>query len=83
MNHTRVERLWRREGVTGPQTHPTRGRRWLTAGSCVRHRPPHRNPVWAYAFVAVRTKAGRPLKLLPIVEEYTREWLAIDVARRV
>ena len=82
-NHNRVERLWRREGVTGPQTHPTRGRLWLTAGSCVRHRPPHRTPVWAYDFVAVRTKAGRPLNLLPIVEEYTRECLAIDVARRV
>jgi putative transposase len=79
----RVERLWRREGVKGPQTHPTRGRLWLTAGSCVRHRPPPRNPVWAYDFVAVRTQAGRPLNLLTIVEEYTRECLAIDVARRV
>jgi transposase InsO family protein len=49
----------------------------------VRHRPPHRNPVWAYDFVAVRTKAGRPLNLLPIVAEYPREWLAIDVDRRV
>ena len=66
-----------------PQKQPKRGRLWLTDGSCIRHRPTHRNHVWAYDFVAVRTKDGRPLKLLTIVDEYTRECLAIDVERRL
>lgn len=83
VNHKRVERIWRQEGLKVPQKQPKRGRLWLTDGSCVRHRPTHRNHVWAYDFVAVRTKDGRPLKLLTIVDEYTRECLAIEVERRL
>lgn len=78
MNHKRVERIWRREGLKVPQKQPKPGRLWLTDGSCVRHRPTHRIHIWAYDFVAVWTKAGRPLKLLTIVDEYTRECLAIE-----
>lgn len=83
MNHKRVERIWRREGLKVPQKQPKPGRLWLTDGSCVRHRPTHRIHIWAYDFVAVWTKAGRPLKLLTIVDEYTRECLAIDVYCRL
>jgi len=83
VNHKRVERLWRREGVKVPQKQPKRGRLWLNDGSCLRLRPEHRNHVWSYDFVADRTHDGRPLRMLTIVDEYTRECLTIDVARRL
>ena len=83
VNHKRVERLWRREGVKVPQKQPKRGRLWLTDGSCVRCRPAYRLHVWAYDFLTARTHDGRPLKILTVVEEYSRECLAIVVARRL
>ena len=83
VNHKRVERLWRREGLKVPQKQPKRGRLWLTDGSCVRCRPAYRLHVWAYDFLTARTHDGRPLKILTVVEEYSRECLAIVVARRL
>ncbi len=83
VNHKRVERIWRREGLKVPQKQPRRGRLWLNDGSCIRLRPQYRDHVWAYDFVSVRTHDGRPLRLLVIVDEHTRECLAIDVARRL
>lgn len=82
-NHKRVERLWRREGLRVPQKQPKRGRLWLNDGSCVRRRPERPNHVWSYDFMAERTHDGRPLKLLNIVDEHTRECLAIHVERRM
>ena len=82
VNHTRVERIWRREGLKVPGKQPKRGRLWLNDGSCIRLRPEHRNHVWAYDFVFDRTRQGRPLKLLNVVDEFTRECLAIEVARK-
>ena len=83
VNHKRVERIWRREGLKVPHRQPRRGRLWLNDGSCIRLRPEGRDHVWAYDFVSARTHDGRPLRLLTIVDEYTRECLAIDVARRM
>ena len=83
MNHKRVARLWRREGLKVPQKQPKRGRLWLTDGSCLRLRPTHRRHVWAYDFVSDRTHDGRPLKILAVVDEYSRECLALVVARRL
>ena len=83
VNHKRVERIWRQEGLRVPKKQPKRGRLWLNDGSCVRRRPEHRDHVWAYDFVHARTKDGRSLRLLVVVDEYTRECLAIDVARRM
>ena len=83
VNHKRVERLWRREGLKVPQKQPKRGRLWLADGSCVRRRPTYRHHVWAYDFVAERTQDGRPLKILVVVDEYSRECLALVVARRL
>ena len=83
VNHKRVERLWRREGLKVPQKQPKRGRFWLADGSCIRRRPEHRHHVWAYDFLAERTHDGRPLKILTVVDEYSRECLAIVVARRL
>ena len=83
VNHKRVERLWRREGLKVPQKQPKRGRRWWTDGSCSRCRPTYRHHVWAYDFLTARTHDGRPLKILTVLEEYARECLAIVVARRL
>jgi len=83
VNHKRVERIWRQEGLKVPKKQPPRRRLWLTDGSCVRLRAERPNHVWAYDFMATRTEDGRPVKLLTIVDEYTRECLAIDVARRL
>jgi putative transposase len=69
VNHKRVERIRRREGLKVPQKQPPRRRLWLTDGACVRMRPQHPNHVWAYDFVATRTEDGRPVKLLTIVDE--------------
>jgi transposase InsO family protein len=83
VNHKRIERLWREAGLKVPKKQPKRGRIWLNDGSCVRYRPEHKDHVWAYDFVHARTHDGRPLRLLTIVDEYTRECLSIDVARRL
>jgi len=83
VNHKRVERIWCQEGLKVPYRQPKRGRLWLNDGSCVRLRPEHKNHVWAYDFVFDRTHNGRALKLLTIVDEYTRECLAIEVDRRL
>ena len=83
VNHKRVERLWRREGLKVPRKQPKRRRLWLTDGSCIRRRPEHRHHVWAYDFVVDRTHDGQPLKILTVVDEYSRECLALVVARRL
>ncbi len=83
VNHKRVERLWRREGLKVPQKQPKRERLWFADGSCVRRRPGYRHHVWAYDFVAERTHDGRPVKILVVVDEYSRECLALVVARRL
>ncbi len=79
----RVERIWRREGLKVPARHKPRRRLWLNDGSCMRRRPEHRNHVWSYDFVEARTHDGRSLRLLTLIDEYTRECLAIRVARRL
>jgi len=83
VNRKRVERIWRREGLKVPQRQPKRGRLWLADGSCVRLRPERPNHVWAYDFVEDRTHDGRRFRMLNIVDECTRECLAIKVARKL
>jgi len=83
VNHKRVERIWRQEGLKVPQKQPKRRRLWLNDGSCVRLRSTHRNHVCSYDFVADRTADGRSFRMLVIVDEHTRECLAVDVARRL
>ena len=78
-----MERIWRQEGLKVPQKQPKRGRLWLNDGSCVRLRPTHRNHVWSYDFVADRTHDGRSLRILTVIDEYSRECLAIVVERRL
>ena len=83
VNHKRVERIWRQEGLKVPEKQPKRGRLWLNDGSCIRLRPEHKDHVWSYDFVIARTSDGRPFKMLTIIDEYTRECLAILVERRL
>ena len=83
VNHKRVERLWRREGLKVPKKQPKRRRLWLNDGSCIRLRPTHQNHVWAYDFMSCRTYDGRPIKILTVIDEYTRECLALVVERRL
>jgi transposase InsO family protein len=79
----RVQRIWRREGLKVPQKQRPRSRLWLNDGSCVRLRPEHANHVWSYDFVQAMTHDGRSLRLLTLLDEYSRECLAIRVARRL
>ena len=79
----RVQRIWRREGLKVPKKQRPRGRLWLNDGSCIRLRPEHRNHVWSYDFVAAQTHDGRSIRLLTLIDEFSRECLAIQVARRI
>ena len=83
VNHKRVERIWREEGLKVPKRQTKRGRLWLNDGSCVRLRPTHRNHVWSYDFVADRTHDSRPIKMLTVIDEYSRECLAIVTERNL
>ena len=83
VNHERVERIWRQEGLKVPAKQPKRRRLWLGDGSCIRLRPTHRNHVWSYDCVMDRTADGRAFRMLTIVDEFTRECLAIDVSRKL
>jgi len=83
VNHKRIARLWRREGLKVPQKQPKRRRLWWNDGSCVRLRPLHKNHVWSYDFVHARTHDGRAFRMLTLIDEFTRECLAIDVNRRL
>ena len=83
VNHKKVERIWRKEGLKVPQKQPKRGRLWLKDGSCIRLKPEHKNHVWSYDFVMARTTNGRAFKILNIIDEYTRECLIMKVDRRI
>jgi len=83
VNHKRVERIWRREGLKVPKKQPKRGRLWLNDGSCIRLRPEHKDHVWSYHFVKSRTEDGRAFRILTMLDEFTRECLAMLVSRRI
>ncbi|MEJ5220145.1 IS3 family transposase [Cognatishimia sp. D5M38] len=83
VNDKRVERLWRREGLKVPMKQPKKGRLWLNDGSCVRLRPEYRNHVWSYDFVHHRTDDGKAFRTLNVLDEHSRECLAIRVKRKL
>ncbi len=83
INNKRVERLWRREGLKVPQKQPKKGRLWLNDGSCVRLRAGYVNHVWSYDFVHHRTDDGRVFRTLNVLDEFSRECLAIRVKRKL
>lgn len=77
-NHKRVERIWREEGLRVPAKQPKRGRLYLNDGSCIRLRPCWRNHVWSYDFVSDRLHNGKKIRMLTVIDEYTRKCLAIS-----
>jgi putative transposase len=83
VNHKRVERIWRQEGLKVPPKQPKRGRLWLNDGSCIRLRPAYPNHVWSYDFVQDRTHNGVAFRILNIIDEYTRECLQVRVERHL
>jgi len=83
VNHKRVERIWRQEGLKVPQKQPKRGRLWLNDGSCIRLRPEHKDHVWSYDFMEERTTDGRKFRTLNIIDEFSRDCLKIKVEHRL
>jgi putative transposase len=82
VNLKRVHRLWQQEHLQVPQKQQKRRRLpGRSENSCVRYRATHRNHVWSYDFLADRTEDGRQLKLLVVIDEFTRECLAIEACR--
>jgi putative transposase len=83
VNHKRVERIWREEGLKVPQKQRKRRRLWLSGSSCIRLRATHRNHVWSYDFMTDQTRDGRSFRILNIIDEFTRECLLSHVARKI
>jgi transposase InsO family protein len=86
VNKKRVHRLWRQEGLKVPEKQRKKRRHLVQGGSengCTRRQAEHKDHVWSYDFVMDLTEDGRRLKMMPIVDEYTRECLSIDVERSI
>lgn len=83
VNRKRVQRLWREEGLRVPQQQRKRRRLGSSENSCTRRRAERKNHVWSYDFVMDETSDGRRLKMLPVLDEYTREAHAILVERSI
>ena len=83
VNHKRVERIWRKEGLKVPKKQIKKARLWLNDGSCIRLRPERKDHVWSYDFMIDRTADARAFKILNVIDEYTRECLAIRVCRKI
>ena len=82
INHKRVERIWREEGLKLPKKQTKKRRLWLTDSNCIRLRAEHKNHVWSYDFVEDKTwNNGKKIRILNIIDEYTRECLA-SIPRR-
>ncbi len=81
VNRKRVYRLWRKEGFRVPRRQHKKRRIGSSDGGILRHRPEHPNHVWAWDFIHDRDEGNRPLKWLTLVDEYTRECLALEVER--
>ena len=77
-----IERIWRREGLKVPKKQPKRRRLWLNDGSCIRLRPQRPGQVWSYDFVEDITHNGREYRMLNIIDEFSRECLAMVPQRR-
>ena len=80
---SRVFRLWQREGLKVPVKKRKKRRLGTSENGCHRRRAAGPNDVWCWDFVFDRTASGSPLKWLSIVDEYTRECLALRVDRGV
>ena len=77
VNKKRVHRIWKSEGLGLPRRRPKRRRMGPTGG--IVNKAEYPNHVWSYDFVEDRTESGGKLRILVIIDEYTRECLAIRV----
>ena len=83
VNHKKVERLWREEGLQIPQCHKKRKRLYHKDSSVIRLRPRYQNHIWSIDFVHDKLASGRPYKMLTVLDEYTREALCVAVKSRM
>ena len=83
VNHKKVERIWREEGLQLPQRHKKRRRLYHKDASIIRLRPTHPNHVWSIDFVHDKLDSGRSYKMLTVLDEYTRQALAVAVRTRM
>jgi len=83
INHKKVERLWQEEGLQLPQRHKKRRRLYHKDSSIIRLRPTHPNHVWSIDFVHDKLSNGRSYKMLTVLDEYTRQALAVEVRSRM
>jgi transposase InsO family protein len=79
VNHKKVERLWREEGLQLPMRHKKRKRLYHKDSSVIRLRPRYENHIWSVDFVHDRLSNGNPYRLLTVIDEYTREALTVTV----
>ena len=83
VNRKRIWRLWKREGFKVPRKQRKKRRLGCSENGIVRRRPEHKDHVWCWDFIHDRDEAGRPLKWFALVDEYTRECLALEVERHL
>lgn len=83
VNHKKVERLWREEGLQLPVRHKKRKRLYHKDSSVIRLRPQYRNHIWSVDFVHDKLSSGRPYKMLTVLDEYTREALCVHVRAKM
>ena len=79
INYKRVERIWREEGLKVPTKQKKRGRLYFNDGSCIRLRPCYPNHVWSYDFVQDRLCNGKKIRILTVMDEFTRKCLRLEV----
>jgi putative transposase len=79
VNHKRVERIWREEGLKVPRKQKKRSRLYFNDGSCIRLRPLYPNHVWSYDFVSDRLNNGKKIRMLTVIDEFSQKCLAIKV----
>ena len=80
VNHKKVERLWRQEGLQLPQRHKRRKRLYHKDSSIIRLRPQFANHIWSIDFVHDKLSNGRRYKMLTVLDEFTRQALCVAVS---
>jgi putative transposase len=83
VNHKKVERLWREEGLQQPQRHKKHKRLYHKNSSIIRLRPKYQNHIWSIDFVYDKLSDGRRYQMLTVLDEYTREALCVAVRSRM
>ncbi len=83
VNHKRIERLWKKEGLQVPQKIPKPRSSNAGDGSCIKLRPEYQNHIWSYDFVHDKLRSGKSIKILTVIDEHSRECLTIDVRHKL